>query len=326
MKNFLLFPLFLLLFTACEKVAFQPETEQSNLALFDEFSALFRTKYAMFDQKGVDWVTLSDSVRATISDATTETELGAKMGAMVKRLHDGHTSLKTQDSLYVFDVLAGYPLNFDTARIGDGLDLTVVGEGAGYRRIGDVGYLFIESFNSFTDEDVEAALAELADTRGLVIDVRLNGGGDPEVAAELAGRFTATAYGAGVESFKTGPEENAFSPSAIQLRPTGGTTYLDKKVAILQARPSYSATTTLIYLTDPNPNVRTFGTRSGGGTGSVASGYLSNGWVWNMSVSDYTDAQGRKFDDGIEADTPVEDDLTTANDEVIDAAVAWIQS
>ena len=46
-----------------------------------------------------------------------------------------------------------------------------------------------------------------------------------------------------------------------------------------------------------------------------------------MSVSDYEDAKGRKFDSGLEADFPVEDDPTTTEvDEVIEAAIDWINS
>ena len=313
-----------LAFTACEKVAFQSETEINNLNVFDEFAQLFQEKYAMFEQKNVDWEMLTDSVRATIDGQTSQRELADKMGGLVKRLRDGHTSLTTGDAYYSHELLDGYPLNFDTTRFVPIPDLTDL-SGGGYKTIGDYGYIVIADFTAWAEAESEQALEALQDTEGLIIDVRVNGGGDPEVAADLAGRFTETAYFAGIEAFKTGPGPDDFSPSRITLRPTEGVSYTDKRVALLQARLSYSATTTLIYLSDPNPNVATFGSRSGGGTGSVASGYLINGWEWNMSVSDYEDTQGRKFDDGIEADFPVLDDLDTDEDEVIGAALDWLR-
>lgn len=60
-----------------------------------------------------------------------------------------------------------------------------------WRRLpGDVGYLAIASFG---DErvvaDVERVLAELRDTRALVLDVRSNSGGDTAVARPILGRF-----------------------------------------------------------------------------------------------------------------------------------------
>ncbi|MFK8057605.1 MAG: S41 family peptidase [Saprospiraceae bacterium] len=309
-------------FTACEKIVYKPQDEATNLNVFDDFSTLFLEKYAMFEQKGVNWPVLSDSVRATINDNTTEFELARKMGTMVRRLKDGHSYLYA-DSIFFYDISAGYPLNFDAANSKPEEEATVVSGGA-YKSIGDIGYIYISDFVEWTNTQTSEAIDALSGTRALIIDVRINGGGDPEAAAELAARFTNTSYGAGIEYFKTGPGANDFSGSAITVTPSTNSRYLDKKVAILQARLSYSATQTLIYLCDENPNVATFGSKSGGGTGSVASGYLINGWQWNMSVSDYEDAKGRKFDGGLEADFPVLDDTDTDNDEVIEAAIDWI--
>jgi len=116
----------------------------------------------------------------------------------------------------------------------------------------NIGYVFIESFQGWEATDLETILEPVKDTRGLIIDVRLNGGGDPNLSGLMARRLTETAYPCGTEFFKTGPGVNDFSSSEITVTPdAGGVTYLNKPVAILQARLSYSATTTLIYLTDP---------------------------------------------------------------------------
>jgi len=319
------------MFTSCEKVLYRAQPEVNNLNVFDDFSKIFNEKYAMFEQKGVDWPVLSDSVRATIDATTTEVELGQKMGYMVARLRDGHTTLEAADEFYGFDLLAGYEINLDinllATYLAGGTEVFGEGEKILTSTLDDnVGYIFIEGFEGFTLADIDDALASVANTRGLIIDVRTNGGGDPNLAGDLARRFTATSYAAGTELFKTGPGANDFSPQEITVTPaTDGTTYLDKKVAILQGRPSFSATTTLIYLTDPNPNVVTFGGFSGGGSGSVTSGYLINGWVYNLSSSDFVDARGRRLDDGVAPDFPVELDPTdAAKDEILEAAIAHI--
>ena len=324
LSPFLLASIVIFSFVACEKIIFTPQEEVNNLNIFDDFSKVFLEKYAMFEQKGVDWPVLSDSVRATITDATSEVDLAEKMGYMVRRLKDGHSYLFANSNFYSFDFTDGFPRNFDAENSNPEGGATVVPGGA-YKTIGDIGYIYIDDFVAWTNAQTRQAIDALMGSRGLIIDVRINGGGDPEAAAELAARFTDESYSAGVEYFKTGPGAQDFSPSPITLYPSSEPRYLDKKVAILQARLSFSATQTLIYLCDENPNVASFGTKSGGGTGSVASGYLINGWQWNMSVSDYEDAKGRKFDSGLEADFPVEDDPTTTDvDEVIEAAIDWI--
>lgn len=331
LKFFAAFVLIILLTTSCEKVFFQPEPEVNNLTIFDDFSKIYNEKYAMFELKQVDWQPLSDSVRATIAGTTTQQALADKMGYMVARLRDGHSSLSTPLGEYGFDLLEGYDINLDTAAFNAGVYLRDDNRNYADQMIAtvlrdNVGYLLIEGFDGFTKDDIVDALDYLKDTRGLVIDVRTNGGGDPELAGELARRFTTTAYEAGVEKFKSGPGANDFSSSDISVNPaTEGATYVDKPIVILQGRLSYSATTTLIYLTDPNPNVTTMGGLSGGGTGSVASGYLLNGWSYNLSVSDFIDARGRRLDDGVAPDIEVVLDLEdTAQDEIIEAATDFI--
>jgi carboxyl-terminal processing protease len=55
---------------------------------------------------------------------------------------------------------------------------------------GGLGYIAIHTFGDTAVVDAfESALAELRDTRGLVLDVRGNGGGDTAVARPLMGRF-----------------------------------------------------------------------------------------------------------------------------------------
>lgn len=57
---------------------------------------------------------------------------------------------------------------------------------------GDLGYIRIGSFaNNEAVEAFDTALAELTATRGLIIDVRGNGGGDTAVARPIMGRFIA---------------------------------------------------------------------------------------------------------------------------------------
>ena len=70
------------------------------------------------------------------------------------------------------------------------------------------------------------------------------------------------------------PVLTIFSDSRMMLQPTNGTVYKNP-VAILTNRGCYSATTTMIYLMNPIPQVTIIGDRTGGGSGSVAEGYLA---------------------------------------------------
>lgn len=321
--------------SACEKALLRPEAKVTNLAVFDDFATVFREKYGMFEQKDVDWIALTDSVRATIQPETTTEELAAKMGAMVTRLRDAHSSLETPDDIYSFDFITSGEENFDldtwSKFYGFEKETSTIAAPTAFAQILDdnVGYIYIASFVGFEEETLNKLLTAVRDTRGLIIDLRLNLGGDPVEAGSLARRLTRTGYPAGTEFFKIGPAAGAFNENPINVTPMPedeGVTYHDRPVAILQAQQTYSAASTAVYLTDPNPLVATFGSHSGGGTGSVASGYLLNGWIYNLSVSDYIDANGRRIDNGVPADFSVwVDAADQLQDEVIEAAREWIK-
>jgi len=63
----------------------------------------------------------------------------------------------------------------------------------------------------------------------------------------------------------------------------------DCAVDFTAPRWSLVATTTFMYSVYPLSNVKFIGYKTGGGAGSVASGILSNGWLWDLSVSEFID-------------------------------------
>ncbi len=91
-------------------------------------------------------------------------------------------------------------------------------------------------------------------------------------------------------------------------------------------RYCYSASTTFAYSTNPLSNVTFIGQRTGGGSGSVADGFLANGWHWSLSTSEFIDHLGNHLDDGFDPDIPVLLDLDdNTKDEVIERAILELQ-
>ena len=69
--------------------------------------------------------------------------------------------------------------------------------------------------------------------------------------------------------------------------------FYTKPVMVLTNGLCYSATTTFIYQSNPLPHVKYIGSRTGGGSGSVAGGFLSNGWKYSLSTSEFIDHEGK---------------------------------
>jgi hypothetical protein len=333
--------------TSCEKVLMDSNPKTDNLAIFNEYTKLVKEKYAMLEFKNVDIDKMSAEIRKTITPQMTDEQLFEKLGLITQSLRDGHSSLIMDNSneespVVAFDLLEGYSEGFNVeimAKKYIGKDINprikiLEGGEEGIRAAWgvlnqdkNIGYLWIPSWDvEISDKEIETIFSELKNTKGLVFDMRLNGGGDPELAAKFASYFTDKSVYCGYERFKTGPSTNDFKDSKINLIPTGSTNKYLKPVAVLTDRNVYSASTTFLYCVDPLENVFTVGQKSGGGSGSVADGYLANGWYWSLSTSEFIDAKGRHLDDGVDADIPVELDLKDkTKDEIVERAILEIQ-
>ena len=338
-------------FASCEKVFMEPNPQTDNLSIFDEYATLVKEKYAMLDFKGVQIDFLRDSIRATISDDLTQAQLFEKLTIITHRLRDAHSNLfevgqdllDTTHLTATFDLLAGYPSGIDITILANNYINTAINpaitflwkeDSSDIKAIygtlpqdTDIGYLWIPSWEmDMTDDEIETIFTAIKGKKGLIFDMRLNGGGDPALATQFAAYFTETPIYTGFERFKTGPKSTDFSDSPVTLQPASSSNKFLNPVAVLTDRNVYSASTTFLYSTAPLSQFMTIGQRTGGGSGSVADGYLANGWYWSLSTSEFIDHLDRHLDDGIEPDIAVALDLNdTTKDEVIERAILELQ-
>ena len=319
-------------FTACEKLALEPNPSVDNISIYEEYWKLFNEKYAMFEPKQVDWQNLYNITRPLVNNQISPDSLFTILGSMTIALRDGHTVLIDHEKGVgaFFNLEAGYPNNLDETIITQNYltgNVQTAGDGLTYTTLnnGEIGYIAYRDFEKeVTTEYMNTILEALKDTKGIILDVRGNGGGDPSYAQLMASHFTENPTYIGYEQFKTGPAKNDFSRSDLTLQPTDGTKYL-KPLMVLTNRQCYSATTTLIYSLNPLPQVKFIGGRTGGGSGSVADGQLANGWYYSLSTSEFIDYQDRHLDDGFDPDINVAlDSMDMTKDELIERAIQEI--
>jgi len=327
----------LVIFSSCERIAMHPDAGTSNIDIFNEYVKLVKEKFAMLEYKGVDIDHLHDSIGSTITDDLTEDELFAKLTIITEKLRDGHSDL-TGDTTFYYDFFSGAPSAYDPdilydnyIDVSDGIvkledddgDIRVV-----YGNLNidhEIGYMRIPAWEfelSFDEE--EKIFKELSGYKALIIDVRDNTGGDPVLATGFASYFTDKEIFIGTERFKTGPLESDTAVSKQYLRPANSNYLLaNKPVIVLTDIWCFSATTTFMYSLAPLVDVKFLGYKSGGGAGAVADGYLANGWVWSLSVSEFIDRNGAHWDEGHEPDiVQVLDPQNPDTDEVLERAYA----
>lgn len=339
------------------RVAGLPATCGTEPAAFDVFWQTFQENYPFFAAKGIDWHQVRDRFRERANQAEQrgdDAELFATLRDMVAPLNDAHVV-----------VSAGESGSFGTGRPGTTIpspqldrqvkefvqrrdlqhSLTEFANGRiGYADIPgrDYGYLRVSSFSGYTAERTFAAdSAELdraldaiftADRlgrlRGLVLDLRVNGGGSDSLGLRLAARLTDRPY------FAYAKKTRSTEPQPQRVEPAHDG--FAGPIAILTGGSTVSAGETFTQAMLERPS-RT--TRIGESTQGVFSdmmerklpGARHTDWWFGVPNEEFLTSNGRTFDGaGIppELTEPVftDEEFAQQRDSAFDRAMQWLTS
>ena len=110
--------------------------------------------------------------------------------------------------------------------------------------------------------------AWLRDTRGLIIDVRLNGGGAEPLSQRVAGRFLEKPFVYAYHQFRNGPQHtNLTDKIARRLSPRGPWRY-DRPVVLLIGQKCMSSNESFIAMMSGGTNVVIMGDHTCGSSGN----------------------------------------------------------
>lgn len=166
---------------------------------------------------------------------------------------------------------------------------------------------------SMFEETFDRALADLASSARLVLDLRFNPGGFDTVALNLAERFIT---GEKTAFTKKAVCEGGFTAEqTITVNPSKHTRY-EKPVALLQSRATASAAEICCLALKGEPHIVSRGEVTRGILSDMLGKRLPNGWLFSLSNEIYEDAGGQCFESrGIPPDIPrrifTEDDFYT---------------
>jgi CubicO group peptidase (beta-lactamase class C family) len=337
-----------------ESVAAKSETDP--VAAFDIFAATFSEHYPFFENRNVDWPSVTETHRLQVSASTTDEQLARIFADMLRPLGDAHTNVAVGGSA-VFQggrpgsAVAGYEefgpflerVMTSTARY-LGVELETWGNGLiAYAELPDsVGYLRIVAFDGFSEtdriDDDRAELSKALDEmfgsdrieklKGLIIDLRVNGGGSDELALQLAGHFTDVTYPAySKQARNDAVDPKKFtSPQVISVQPSSGARFTGP-IVVLTASLTVSAGETF---TQAMLNRQPSPIRIGGNTQGVSSDVLQRHLpgctvTFGLPNEDFVTEDGVSFDRfGIPPDICIptfsETEFAEANDAAMDKA------
>ena len=322
--SFLYFYIAAMLMVACVDTEERPDTPMGN---FEALWHIIDEHYCFFDYKqhvyGLDWQEVYNKYKVRVNDNMSSTQLFEVLCDMLGELRDGHVNLiSSMDYGRYWAWHEAYPQNYsDTLeRRYLGTDYRIAG-GMSYRILDDnIGYIRYASFASPVGEgNMDDCFSYLALCRGLIIDVRNNGGGELTTAERLAARFVQEKTLVSYMQHKTGTGHSDFSQlEARYLEPSSNLRW-HKGVCVLTNRSVFSAANDFAVMMHALPNVKLVGDHTGGGSGMPMSSSLPNGWSVRYSACPIYDKNKQQTEFGIDPDVSVSltDEATVAGIDLI---------
>lgn len=341
------------------------------VANYQVFWETFSEHYPFFAMRQMNWAEVDKKSRPQVTPETKPEELFRILSEMIEPLHDAHTSIRAksiQQRFHGFRPTADPMQRKNAARITEIIETKYVREGLrdfcnkqlqfgllrssrdasssgsrGNLRTAAIGYLRIHSFDDYSNDrefvkqvDVlETALDSIfADSKltGLVIDVRINGGGSDVFGISIASRLATEEYLAYSKvtrnDIRDADHRTPPQPVIVDVNPRPG---FRGPVVLLTSADSISAAETFtMALLCRRPHVTRVGANTQGVFSDVLGRRLPNGWTFGLPNEIYLTKDGKAFDGpGVPPDVEVPifpaEDLANGRDSALDKALQFLR-
>lgn len=243
--------------------------------------------YAHRDVHKVDWETAFRKADASLKDANSPTVFAEAAGKLLAAAEDLHVTLAVEGRLFAsHSRRVPYNCNPQTLR-----QLVPAWQKLGPRVVSgrfsdDIGYLLIASWDrehADTLDQAQLALDALLDTKGLIVDVRMNAGGDEGWAQQFAGRFITAELPYAQAAYRAVDEPGGFTqPIPRVLRPDGEHQRYAGQVVVLMGHYNMSSTESFLLMLRQVPGCKLIGETSFGSSGNPQPHGLPNGVIVNL--------------------------------------------
>lgn len=318
--------------TACESLVLDEKLESRDpRANFEYLWNQVDQKYAYFDLKNIDWDERHLHYSSLIGPDMSDDSLFQVLGDMLRDLRDAHVNLTSHFNLSYFQIERLGQDNFNWRTITDHYlpqNYYVSGPFAhDFIADGQIGYVRFPSFSGGVDDNnLDFILNRYANTKGLILDIRENGGGTPADMYNLLRRFVKEKTLIYYSRIKNGADHESFTDTKpAYVSPHDGIVY-HRPVVVLTDRGTYSAATFTSLAIKAIPQMMLVGDTTGGGLGIPNGGQLPNGWTYRFSISQtLTLDMDESYENGVPPDVLALFDWSDiSKDEILDTAIAQI--
>ncbi len=317
---------------ACARAGERPvaaNSKEENQAAFEALGKALESSYSYRDLRGVDWKARSAEFSERFQSAKSASAFARLTAEFLKAAGDPHIAVKVHG--FTLGAWSGVlePVNFAdsalekymtgfarksdavfTARLNDGTPYLLVSGWVG-------GDEVIQPALDFIDEN--------ADSASMIVDVRVNGGGDELLARQVAGCFLSTkAVYSKNRSVSPGSATGFTDVFERVVEPNKDRKHFAGKVAVLMGPRCMSSNESFLLMMRQSPNCKLIGARSRGSSGNPQPHDLGNGVTvllpsWQNMDPDGNVLEGKGVEPDIEVKTNPED--FKKGDPVLEAAI-----
>jgi len=302
---------------------------------FDTFWTNFDRTYSYFAYKQIDWQAARDAYRPRAVQAADAAALVPILSEMVEPLRDLHVWFRRPDGNQQATYQPPHFRNWDRTvweawitRNGWRQQVT----NWGYADLGEIGYIAIGAWNTnqVRITAVDSVLELLRGRAGLILDVRMNGGGNDALALQVAARFTTAQRVIEYIQFRDGPGHDDFTPLEPRTLAPRGPWQYDRPVIVLSGRGVFSSNETFISAMREIPTVMVMGDTTGGSSGNPQEFTMAGGWAYTVPrwIAYTADLQVIEWN-GIAPDILVSAgpaDFAAGRDAVLDSALMHLRA
>jgi C-terminal processing protease CtpA/Prc len=196
----------------------------------------------------------------------------------------------------------------------------------------NIGYLnllhFSNNFSHYT-KAMDEVLDALKDTKGIIIEMRENDGGEDRVSQYIANRFASEKHLSFTSRLRNGPRHSDFGPKLEFYTQPAGKFQYTKPVVVLTRRATFSAGETFVLAMKQNKNVTLVGDSTGGALPDAMRRELPNGWVFRVPIADARGPLGESYEGiGIAPNNLVKNtktELQAGRDKALEKAVLLLE-
>jgi hypothetical protein len=323
---------------------------QANYSIFWQ---TFAEQYPFFALRKVDWHAVDRQFRPRVTSTTSPSELFQIFQQMLEPLHDTHTSIEARDIKQEFEGWRQDPGHLsdeawnkaasviESKYVQGGLRAYCKGRLQFGMLRNSIGYLRVTTFYDYADggyanevqclqNSLSSMFESAAKFNGLVIDARLNHGGDDPLGVEIASRLTDKKYLAYLKTARDSMSLDAplhlTEKQPVWVTPAAAPGFKGR-VALLIGPDTVSAGETFtMALMGREPHVVRIGLITQGVFSDVLQRSLPNGWQFGLPNEIYDTADGTAYDAvGVPPDVPVQfftpEDLKASRDTALEEAI-----